>query len=69
MHFRWVENQAGERVGAFVGTRLGSQRTATPTAQGFSGFWRPKKLGATKEALCRYTVPQFPESAVFKGKT
>ncbi len=68
-HFRWVENQAGERVGVVNDARLGSQRPETPTAQGFSGFWMTKKLGATKEALCRYMVPQIPESAVFKGKT
>ena len=31
-----VENQAGERVGVVNDPRLASQRTATPTAQGFS---------------------------------
>ena len=33
-----VENQAGERVGVVSDPRLASQRTATPTAQGFSAF-------------------------------
>lgn len=41
--FSRVENQAGERVGAFVGTRLGSQRTATPTAQGFLPILNARK--------------------------
>lgn len=68
-HFRWVENQAGERVGVVNAPRLGSQRTATPTAQGFSGFWKQKNIGVANEALCQYTVPQIPKSAVFKGKT
>ena len=68
-HFRWVENQAGERVGVANAPQLGSQRAATPTAQGFSGFWMPKKLGVVNKDLCQYTVPQIPESAVFKGKT
>ena len=68
-HFRWVENQAGERVGVVNDARLGSQRPETPTAQGFSGFWTPKKIGVVNKALCQYTVPQIPESAVFKGKT
>lgn len=34
----WVECQAGERVGAGNGTRLGSQRPEIPTAQGIFGF-------------------------------
>ena len=34
----WVECQAGERVGAGNGPRLGSQRPEIPTAQGFFGF-------------------------------
>ena len=68
-HFRWVENQAGERVGVVNDARLGSQRPETPTAQGFSGFWTPKKIGVVNKGLCQYTVPQIPESAVFKGKT
>lgn len=29
---RWVDFEAGERVGAVYGPRLGSQRTATPPA-------------------------------------
>ena len=68
-HFLWVENQAGERVGVVNDARLGSQRPETPTAQGFSGFWTPKKIGVVNKGLCQYTVPQIPESAVFKGKT
>ena len=56
--FSRVENQAGERVGAFVGTRLGSQRTATPTAQGFLRVSRPiiircRKLGLVGYAGCQ----------------
>ena len=34
----WVECQAGERVGAGNGVRLGSQRPEIPTAQAFLGF-------------------------------
>ena len=34
----WVECQAGERVGAGNGPRLGSQRPEIPTAQGLFGF-------------------------------
>ena len=34
----WVECQAGERVGAGNGPRLGSQRPEIPTAQAFFGF-------------------------------
>ena len=68
-HFRWVENQAGERVGVVNDARLGSQRPETPTAQGFSGFWKQKNIGVVSEGLCQYTVPQIPESAVIKEKT
>ena len=48
-HFRWVENQAGERVGVVNAPRLGSQRTATPTAQGFSAFLLFCRSGTTFE--------------------
>ena len=34
----WVECQAGERVGAGNGPRLGSQRPEIPTEQGLFGF-------------------------------
>ena len=34
----WVECQAGERVGAGNGPRLGSQRPEIPTAQGLFRF-------------------------------
>jgi hypothetical protein len=34
----WVECQAGERVGAGNGVRLGSQRPEIPTAQGLFRF-------------------------------
>ena len=34
----WVECQAGERVGAGNGPRLGSQRPEIPTAQGIFRF-------------------------------
>ena len=34
----WVECQAGERVGAGNGVRLGSQRPEIPTAQGIFRF-------------------------------
>ena len=68
-HFRWVENQAGERVGVVNAPRLGSQQTATPTAQGFTGFRKQKNIGVVNKGLCQYTVPQILESAVFKGKT
>lgn len=67
--FRWVENQAGERVGVVNDARLGSQRPETPTAQGFLGFRKQKNIGVVNKGLCQYTVPQIPESAVFKGKT
>lgn len=50
-HFRWVENQVGERVGVVNDARLGSQRPETPTAQGFSGFCILKNIGVVNGAL------------------
>lgn len=56
-----VENQAGERVGAVNGNRLGSQRTATPTASIFrknKSVIRYKKCyGAEYVAMTPYQVP------------
>ena len=38
LRFSPIENQAGERVEVVNHLRLGSQRTATPTAQGMLGL-------------------------------
>ena len=47
----WVECQAGERVGAGNGVRLGSQRPEIPTAQGFFGFGTTGNYGAVYQPL------------------
>ena len=52
-----VESQAGERVGADHGVRLGSQRPEMPTAQGILGLRAPTKYGAVFGALVPSTVP------------
>ncbi len=52
-YFRWVENQAGERVGVVNDARLGSQRPETSPAQGFSGFWMLKNIGAVIGVVTR----------------
>ena len=68
--FDRVEREAGERVGAFVGTRLGSQRTATPTAQGFLRVFRPIILRCRKMGLVGYHWCQIiPKSPYCKEKT
>ena len=57
---RWVDFEAGERVGAVYGPRLGSQRTAMPPAFIMFVFCRVftvLKYGAVFGALMPYTVP------------
>ena len=57
---RWVDFEAGERVGAVYGPRLGSQRTAMPSAFIMFVFCRVfcvSKHGAVFGALMPYTVP------------
>ena len=63
--FDKVEREAGERVGAFVGTRLVSQRTATPTAQGFLRVSPPDYFTVPKiGARGLRSVPNNPEKPV-----
>ena len=47
----WVDCQAGERVGAGNGVRLGSQRPEIPTAQGIFGFGTGGNYGAVNQPL------------------
>ena len=57
---RWVDFEAGERVGAVYGPRLGSQRTAMPPAFIMFVFCKVSplsKYGAVFGALMPYTVP------------
>lgn len=57
---RWVDFEAGERVGAVYGPRLGSQRTAMPPAFimfVFSRVFSILKYGAVFGAWMPYTVP------------
>lgn len=57
---RWVDFEAGERVGAVYGPRLGSQRTATPPAFIMLVFCKVSplsKYGAVFVAWMPYTVP------------
>lgn len=57
---RWVDFEAGERVGAVYGPRLGSQRTATPPAFIMFVFCKVSplsKYGAVFVAWMPYTVP------------
>ncbi len=57
---RWVDFEAGERVGAVYGPRLGSQRTAMPPAFimfVFCEVFTVLKYGAVFGALMPYTVP------------
>ena len=51
----WVERQAGERVGAVNGPRLGSLRPETPTAREFFGFGN----GIHHGAVLRPIVPDY----------
>ena len=56
----WVDFEAGERVGAVYGPRLGLQRTATPPAFIMFVFCKVSplsKYGAVFGALMPYTVP------------
>ena len=46
-----VESQAGERVGADHGVRLGSQRPEMPTAREFFGFGNGLHYGAVNHPL------------------
>lgn len=57
---RWVDFKAGERVGAVYGPRLGSQRTAMPSAFIMFVFCKVSpisKYGAVFGLLIPYTVP------------
>ena len=57
---RWVDFEAGERVGAVYGRRLGSQRTATPPAFIMFEFCKVSplsKYGAVFGAWMPYKVP------------
>jgi len=47
----WVECQAGERVGAGNGPRLGSQRPEIPAAQGLFGFGTGGNYGAVNHPM------------------
>ena len=68
---RWVDFEAGERVGAVNGPRLGSQRTATPPAFIMFVFCKVSplsKYGAVFGAWMPYMVPYLKNPLEKQGK-